>query len=86
MKMFTSGLGLQMAFKIILNFKLLKSPRRLGKVLLNTNNLKLAIFLSGFTGTFRVRFKKFRRLIQSFFLCKGLVMFVGNFMFITANE
>lgn len=60
--MFTSGLGLQLAFKLLINIRLLKSPSRLGRVLFNTNNLKLAIFLSGFTGTFRAILCLLRRL------------------------
>lgn len=53
--MFSVGLGIQVALKLILNIKkVFTSPRSLKTTLFRKDNLNLAIFLGGFVGIFRV--------------------------------
>lgn len=58
-KMFSVGLGIQVALKLILNIKkVFTSPRSLKTTLFRKDNLNLAIFLGGFVGIFRVSVRK----------------------------
>lgn len=57
LKMFSIGLGIQISLKLVLQMTrlLANGPKYLKTIFWTKDSLKLAVFLGGFSGTFRVR-------------------------------
>ncbi|XP_017777596.1 PREDICTED: transmembrane protein 135-like [Nicrophorus vespilloides] len=62
-KMFSVGLGLQLALKVVLNLKtIFRSPQKLGDIVFQRKNLNIAAFLGGASGLFRMTMCALRRI------------------------
>lgn len=75
-RMFSLGLGLQVALKLVLNLPtIVKSPGTMKNILFRKQNLNLAMFLGFYNGIFRVRSIFFKDILRRRYIL-NIIIFV----------